>query len=330
MKKIRIIVTSAGAGPAIAVIKALKTQKTIPLEIIAMDMDITAAGLYLADDFILAPPINDSNFLNFMIQSCKDKQIDFIIPIFDLETPFFAQNKQILKSEVGVEVLTNDYNVVCLCNNKQQTHDYCLANNIVVPKIFTDNEVRSMNISFPVLLKPNYGVGSKDIRIINNKKELDAILPLKNGFFIQEYIEGTEYTIDTLSDFNGRCLSALPRERTVVKAGQTVKGRTVNDLKLVRYGKQIAEKFQIKGVGCSQCKVKNEKIYFIEMNPRYGTGVSLSIGSGLNIPLLHLKLALNLPISEEELKFKDNYIMTRYWEEIFIDGNKINKNNLFN
>lgn len=323
MKKNKIIITSAGAGPSIAVIKALKTQKEIPFEIIAMDMDITAAGLYLADRYIVSPSVNDDNFIDFMLDYCRKEKINFVLPIFDIETPLFAKNKKRFKKEAGVEVLVNDYNVIDTCNDKLKTYWYCKKNNIIVPKIYTNEERNKRSIAFPVLLKPRFGIGSNELLKIANEKELEAILPLKDGFLLQEYIEGVEYTIDSISDFNGCCLIALPRERMVVKAGQTVKGRSVYDLRLIEYGKTIAEKFRIKGPACAQCKIKEERIYFIEMNPRYGTGISLSVGAGLNIPLIHLKLALNKKISKDELIFKNNYIMTRYWEEIFIDGNKV-------
>ncbi len=72
------------------------------------------------------------------------------------------------------------------------------------------------------------------------------------------------------------------------------------------------------GVSCAQC-IKNEKgIFFIEMNPRYGTGVSLACGAGINMPLLHIKLALGKEISDRELQYSDRVFMSRYHEEIFI------------
>ena len=143
---------------------------------------------------------------------------------------------------------------------------------------------------------------------------------------MQHHVNGIEYTIDTISDQNGRILAAAPRERIVVKSGQSVKGRTTKDKRLIEYGKGISSKFGIKWVACSQCKVTDDrKIFFIEINPRYGTGVSLSIGAGLNIPLLQIKLALGMPIKKEELDFTDNFYMIRYWEEILRNGKDLIK-----
>ncbi len=323
MKKIKVIITSAGSGPGIAVIKALKTQTEIPLEIIAMDMDILSAGLYLSDHYAVSPSVDDDSFIDFMINYCLDFQIDFIIPILDIETMIFAKNRNKFKNICHAEVLVNDYNVISKSNDKRNSHQHCLENNILVPKVYDTEDVISHHTAFPLILKPVSGVGSTGITLVHSERQLASLLPLDKGFLLQEFIEGREYTIDSISDLDGRCLAALPRERLVVKAGQSVKGRTVSTPELLDYGHRIAESFKLKGPGCSQCKVRDGQIYFIEMNSRYGTGVSLSIGAGLNIPLLHLKLSLNMPIGKGELTFKNGLIMIRFWNEIFLDGNEI-------
>ena len=318
MKIIKVAITSAGAGPAIAVIKALRAQKKLPVEVIAMDMDITAPGLYLADKYVLVPPVKADNFIDFTLNYCTREKIDFLIPIFDLETPVFAKNIDRFK-KIGVDILVNDYDVILKSNEKKSTHSHCLEHNILVPRIYSKKEINSGEIRFPLIVKPNLGIGSKGIQIISSEKELEFLEDLFDDYLFQKYIEGPEYTIDTVSNFKSTCIAALPRERIVVKAGQTVKGKVVADKRLIAFGKRVADVFRLKGVGCIQCKIKDGKIYLIEINPRYGTGLSLSVGAGLNLPLLHLKLALNKKISKKELEFKDGFFMTRYWEEIFLD-----------
>jgi carbamoyl-phosphate synthase large subunit len=169
-------------------------------------------------------------------------------------------------------------------------------------------------------MKPRFGIGSKDVKVIASRRALDAELPLAPDTLVFEFVKGPEYTADTISDMSGRCLAAAPRQRIVVKAGQSVKGRTVHDPALVAIAVRAADVFGIEGPGCSQWIVRDGKVIFIEMNPRYGTGVSLSIGAGLNIPLLHVKLGLGLKVDPAELVFRDNCYMSRYWEEVFFDG----------
>jgi len=324
VERVRILITSAGAGPGVAVIKALMRQTELAVHVIAADMDKTAAGLYLADEYVIVPPVTqEGEFYEFIVGHCRENEVDFVIPIFDLETPFFSKHREELEEQTGAKILVCDHEVIEISNDKIKSHEHCIKNGIKVPKIYTDDEIAQGEFAFPLIRKPRYGIGTKGVVKISSEKELQVILPLDKDDFLQRFIGGKEYTIDSISDFSGRCLAALPRLRKVVKAGQTVKGVTTRDERLIEYGKRVADVFGIKGAGCSQCVVAGDEIYFIEMNPRYGTGISLSIGAGLNIPLLHLKLALGMEISAGELEFKDNWVMTRYWEEIFLDGSEI-------
>ena len=53
----------------------------------------------------------------------------------------------------------------------------------------------------------------------------------------------------------------------------------------------------------------------IEINPRMGGSISLSVAAGVNLPYYSVKLALNekLPIK----KITNNVRMNRYWKELF-------------
>jgi len=318
-KDITVVVTSAGAGPGIAVIKALEAQQELKLKIIAADMDPTAAGLYLADEHMIIPAAKDPHFIDEIIKKCKWKKVDLIIPIFDLETPIFAQAKQRIKKEAGAEVLVNDYDVIDICNDKLKSHGYAEAKGIKVPILNPDESPHFEDTdSIRTIAKPISGVGSKGIHRFKTRQEVEtARLQYGTTHRFWQEIEGIEYSIDTLSDSKGHCLVACPRERIVVKAGQMVKGCTTKDKELVDWGKNVADAFRLKGAGCIQVKKRDEDLFFIEVNPRYGTGLSLTVGAGLNIPLLHIKLTLGIKIKKEEFDFKDNYYVSRYWEEVF-------------
>ena len=47
MKKINVLITSCGTSSAVDIIKSLKKIKNIKINIIGIDKDINASGLYL-------------------------------------------------------------------------------------------------------------------------------------------------------------------------------------------------------------------------------------------------------------------------------------------
>ncbi len=64
-------------------------------------------------------------------------------------------------------------------------------------------------------------------------RELEFFLRLRPDPVVQEYLDGPEFTIDVLCDFEGAPLSIVPRERVVIRAGVIDRGRTVNDPRLI-------------------------------------------------------------------------------------------------
>jgi len=322
-KDINVMVTSAGAGPAVAVIKALKRQNQLHVRIHAIDANPLSAGLYLSDTYDIVPYANHPNFIPEVLKICLNRKVDFIVPVFDVETPVFVQYKHDFETK-GIRVLVNDMEVIEICNNKLKTYEYCLTHGILVPPVFTTDDIQNNRIIYPVIAKPVHGIGSQDMVLIRDAEEMHFWQQhIQPQTLYQQFVNGPEYTVDTISDLNGNFLAAVPRERIVVKAGQTVKGRVVGKPEFIEYSRKVVESFKIKGVGCLQFKQQNGEKYFIEMNPRYGTGISLSVGAGINMPLLHLKLALGKKIKDDELIFEDGCTMLRYWEEIFLNEKEV-------
>lgn len=320
MRRPTVLVTSAGAGPGVAVIKALKRQNQLPLNVVAADMDPTAAGLFLADDRVLLPAIKSPSFEPAIQNVIKQKHVDYVIPILDTETPFFAAHRDVYRLAMGVHILVSPSESIRIANDKLASHDLCIQNNIPTPRLYSRAEIDSLTLNYPLLVKPRFGVGSTGIKIVTTERMMTNEIPIDEDSLVFEFLNGPEYSVDTISDFSGRCLAAAPRQRLLVKAGQSIKGRTVKDPALTANSVRAAEVFGLEGPGCVQWIVVDGTAFFVEMNPRYGTGVSLSIAAGLNMPLIQLKLAMGVPLTDEDFRFRDDCFMSRYWEEVFFDG----------
>ena len=66
---------------------------------------------------------------------------------------------------------------------------------------------------------------------------------------------------------------------------------------------------------------RKNKYYFIEINPRYAAGgLMLTVKAGANLPFLALKMMKGISINKKDLIHKEGVMMTRYWEEIIIEG----------
>ncbi len=197
-----------------------------------------------------------------------------------------------------------------------------MEHNFPTPKTWlgSDLEGREENLSYPLIVKPARGVSSIDVFRVKNAAELRNATDKVEIPVVQEYVEGTEYTIDVVSDMKCKLLAVVPRERVEVKAGISYKGRTVRDEQLIEQTGEIARALGIRGACNIQCRVRDGRPIFFEVNPRFSGTLPLTIAAGVNSPLLLMKLAIGEKLDQIYYNFREGVYMARYWEEIFYYG----------
>ena len=73
-------------------------------------------------------------------------------------------------------------------------------------------------------------------------------LPTDASYLAQEFLPGTEYSIDVLARPDGHIVAAVPRTRDKVDSGIAVAGRTVKDERLQEFGRRVAQAVGATGV----------------------------------------------------------------------------------
>jgi len=317
--QINILVTSAGTASAISVIRSLKNQNDLPVSITAVDSDILAAGLYLADNFEIIPKADHPNYIESIIQVSKKYNARILIPIYSKEIAVIAKHKEIL-AKSGIQTFISDTSTIDICNDKRLMNQVASDSGLRVAKIFSTDEVEKFTENdLPVFVKPNSGSsssGAELVRDLNRLKERNK----ESNLVVQSVLKGEEVTVDVLCNENSDAIVIAPRLRLATKSGQSVKAETISSSDFENQVSLICKKMKIRGVCNLQFFMDEGKLYFIELNPRFAAGgLMLTIMSGANIPLLLLKLILQLPINKEECLTKRGYKMSRFWSEVVLD-----------
>ena len=314
----RVMVTAAGAGPGTAIVKALRRMGVEGTYVVAVDMSDDAAGLYLADAGELVPSAKSPGYVDRIEEIARAHDLNLLVPIFDLETPVFAAHRERLEA-AGFPVAVNSVEAVAAANDKIRSFAICANAGIRQPERFAAPSDAPPS-AFPLLGKPIGGVGSKGMVLLETPAD-----PLPRGvdtaaLVWQRFVRGPEYSIDTWGKPGSGRFVAVPRHRRLIRAGQMVQGQTVADPDLLAFAAAACEAFGIEDVACLQVIRSDDdgELYFVEMNPRYGTGISLSIAAGVPFPRLQW-LAAHDPgaITDDMLRFRSGVKMIRYWEEIF-------------
>lgn len=316
MKKTNILITGISSSNSLTFVKSLRKQKEMEFNVSGTDIyeKYLSVGAQFCNRFFKIPRADEQQFIPSLLKICKENSIKVLVPIIDEE--FFPVSKSIHEfKKINTLVMLPDAEVVMICENKVKFCEFLKDNGFPTPKLYLSTPPAS---SLPLVRKPFIGRGSKGVTIVHNKEELNY-KPEENGYFYQEYIEGQEFTIDTLSDLNGKVLAAVPRVRLEVREGKSIKAQTVKNRIIEEMSVKICNKLGITGPACLQCILGNDRVpYFFEINPRIGSATILTVQAGINIPFLAVKNLLGMKVDNLIGQFKENVIMLRYLNEFFI------------
>ena len=303
-----------------SLIKAFQeVRKSIKLNIrlIAADSDALSSSIYFADQSHVIPMFGSSDFNSHFLDLCKKEKITAIVPLSNKAIAAIGDLRPDLESMSILPVISS-VETTQVCLDKWETFRFCKNYSIPVPEtVLYDRDNCDIPMDFPLFLKKRKGEGSNNTYKIKTKDQLNA-LQLDEEYVVQKYIEGTEYTIDVLSDFSGEPLSVIPRERLAVRGGEVLKAKTVRNPELVQWGAEIAKKLKICGPANIQC-IKNQQgnYFFTDINNRFGSGVLLAFAAGANYPEMLMKLIRGEKVKKIIGEYECNLFMLRYDEAVF-------------
>lgn len=319
-----ILILSAGRRvELVQKFKEARDELNITGEIIAADMSEQAPAIYHADKYEKLVHVKNAKYIDSLIELCNKHNISAIIPTIDTELPVLANNKNKLE-KTGIKVFISDQNVIDICNDKFNTYDFFLNNDIDTPKLITDAQLEKENYNFPLFIKPKNGSSSKNTFKVNNQKELDFFTDYVPEPIILNFIDGEEFTIDCFVDFEHNPISIVPRQRLATRGGEISKGKIVLDDDIIAESKKIIELLKPIGAITIQCIKDDNSIKFFEINPRFGGGSPISITAGANSPEYIYRLLQGESLKEES-DIKDGLVALRYDQAVFLDDSEVVK-----
>ena len=292
----------------------------IRLEVHGADARLLAPAMRLADKAHQVPPISAGSYIDTLIDLVGRQKIDLLIPLIDVELPLIAAASERFV-QAGCRALISSESVVRVCRDKLATHKALRKAGIDTPKTWTWNEAISRKRHrFPYFLKPRTGSAAMGNYVVSNVEELHTFGRRVHDAIVQEFIEGVEHTLDIYTGFDGRPRIVVPRKRLEVRGGEVSKALIVKDPAIMTVGRKVAEMLQAcRGVITVQCiSTADGRIPVIEINPRFGGGVPLSIQAGADFPKWILMELLGKRSRINPMGFRDDLAMLRFDDSVFI------------
>ncbi|MDJ0899335.1 MAG: ATP-grasp domain-containing protein [Xenococcus sp. MO_188.B8] len=326
MEEVNILFTSAGRR--VELLNSFRqslNNLNLKGKIIVADCNHYIPTAVIADVYEPVSRVSDPNYINRLQEICQRHHIKLLIPLIDTELYKLSLHRQNF-AELGVTILVSSPETNEICLDKGKTSSFFQQLGVPTPAILDPETILANHKSqYPCLIKPANGSSSIGVTIINNAKELAFFKDYIDNAIVQELLTGQEYTLDILIDFAGGVRCVVPRLRIETRAGEISKGITVKNWELMTAGKTIAEALP-GAIGCIniQCfQLPNNEIIFIEINPRFGGGIPLSIKAGANYPEWILQMLLQQDLSIKIDDWQEGMIMLRHDESIFIESNLI-------
>ncbi len=319
---INVLILSAGRRvELINCFKHARDQLGIKGQVIAADASELAPALYFADINEIVPKIRENDvYIEAIINICCNFDVDLIVPTIDTELILLSERKAEIERRTRARVLISDEKVVSVCRDKRSTQKFLEEHGFEMPRLYTEEELDRGDVSFPVFIKPLDGSSSINAFKLENAQELSTFRRFVEKPIVQEYVEGTEYTIDAFLDFDSRLITVVPRVRIATRSGEIAKGVIKRDRQIMNSVTKLMQALKPIGHITVQCMKTDKGIKYIEINPRFGGGAPMSIMAGADscAALYRLLRGEKLEYNED---FRENLTYLRFDQSIMLNEN---------
>jgi carbamoyl-phosphate synthase large subunit len=295
-------------------------QLQINAHFLGTDTTELSSALQMCDKGFLVKPVTDADYIKQLLTIVKTNKVKLLVPTVDLDLKLLAQNKPKFAA-MGCCVLVSTPDVIDICQDKRKTHRFLLKNGFDTPLTVSVRSALAKNLNWPCFLKPWDGYASRGNAVVKNRKELVFFSQRIPNAICQEFINGTEHTCDVYVDFSKKVRCVVPRKRIEVRAGEVSKSQIVKHPRIMSEAARLVE---ILGAGPGVITLQlfltdDNMVKFIEINPRFGGGVPLSIKAGANFPKWIFQELLDRKTNIRFDGFKDSLIMLRYDGEVWLE-----------
>lgn len=235
------------------------------------------------------------------------KQIQIVIPLMDKAATVLSSFAEEV-TNVSCWPAVSNHMICQICEDKLAADTWFSEHHVLTPAMHHGHE------SDGLIAKPRFGFGGRGIKKIRSS---EAHQYERQGFIVQPIVRGPEFTVDAYVSKDGVPLACVTRKRLRVADGEAVNSLTSRRELLIAKSQQILRDGRFRGPVTLQAIENTDKYWFIDINPRFGGGVILSIYAGADIPRLLIREVMGLPV--KATKWRENILMTRAYEEVFFD-----------
>lgn len=313
-----VLVTGVGSTGGTGAVSALSERAGH--EIVGVDMNAEAEGLYLADYAATVPPASAEEWPAAVAELVARFGVDAVVPLVDEELVRLPELDREMDGEVGI-VAPRPEVVEATIDKYRTAREYP---ELRVPHTVLASDVRDLDSEvFPVVVKPRFGRGSRGVERFDDREGLHdylrATARAHDELLVQRFVAGTEYTTSVVATRDDRLLGVVPKE-AIEKDGCTVRGATRRAPRVREACRRAFEALEPHGPMNVQQIRSDEtgEVYTIEVNPRFSSTAVLTVAAGVDELDLLVRDATGEDVTPPDDYDPDLHMM-RYRGELFVD-----------
>jgi carbamoyl-phosphate synthase large subunit len=285
---------------------------------IAADPSPLAPAQYAADLRVAPPRIDDPGYVPFLLDLCAKHNVGAVVPLTDLDLEVLGSARPELPAFVPDAAIARD------TFDKYAAHELLLRHGLPSPPTVLPPDQPE---SYPVMVKPRQGSGARSIHPAADRDEMEFFIRyVKEPVMVQKLMQGPEFSVDLLSDLDGRCLNAIPRTMIESRGGESIKGTVIKDDELIELGRSVVEALGVRGPCTVQAfRDRDIGLGITDVNTRFGgafPGPMYAALPGRTYPELIVKMARGESVEPHVGEFNHGHTFTRWYWQIELDENK--------
>lgn len=208
MKSIKVGIGAIGSGVGQSIVNSCNLSR-LPIKTVGLGTNPMAFGLFECNEYEITDSFYDPGYVQSILEVCKRRQIDLLIPGHDDEAQLLAENERSF-GEAGVGVVVSGPPLFELCRNKEKMSSVL---NKIAPVFVRSYSKASFlraldeeSVHLPAIAKPIRGFASKGVAIIQSRVDATRIahdfvfqeiaIPHRDDPFRESYLEGLNQGIN--------------------------------------------------------------------------------------------------------------------------------------
>jgi carbamoyl-phosphate synthase large subunit len=304
-----------GVGKRYDIVSAFAQHATV----VAADPNPLAPAQYAAHHRVAVPLIKDPAYVPALRALCDEHGVGAIVPLTDLDIETLANARA---SGDLPEALVPGPETASATYDKYAAHELLERLGLPSPPtVLPGTEPES----YPVMIKPRRGSGAESIFLARDAGEAAFFTRYSadKDPMVQRRMDGPEFSIDCLSDTEGRCLNAIPRSMLESRGGESIKGTVLDDAELVDLGRRVVEALGVRGP-CTVQAFRDKEIGLgvTDVNTRFGGAFPAPMYAALpgrTYPELIVKMARGERVEPHVGEYRAGRTFTRYYWQLELD-----------